>query len=67
MVRSAFPWHFLSGCGMHHLHKAIVVCRDGSISQISVSKSVEKAFHLVFLNLKRRRKRVGVGATAALI
>ena len=32
-----------------------------------VSKSVEKAFQLAFLKLKRRRKGVGVGVTAALI
>ena len=32
-----------------------------------VSESVEKAFQLDFLKLKRRRKGVGVGVTAALI
>ena len=32
-----------------------------------VSKSVEKAFQLAFLKLKRRRKGVVVGVTAALI
>ena len=32
-----------------------------------VSNSVEKAFQLAFLKLKRRRKGVGVGVTAALI
>ena len=30
-------------------------------------KSVEKAFQLAFLKLKRRRKGVGIGVTAALI
>ena len=34
---------------------------------MSVSKSVEKAFQLAFLKLKRRRKGVGVGVTAELI
>ena len=37
------------------------------MSHMRVSKSVEKAFQLAFLKLKRRRKGVGVGVTAALI
>ena len=37
------------------------------MSHMRVSKSVEKAFQLAFLKLKRRRKCVGVGVTAALI
>ena len=37
------------------------------MSHMCVSKSVEKAFQLAFLKLKRRRKGVGVGVTAALI
>ena len=37
------------------------------MSHTSVSMSVEKAFHPAFLKLKRRRKCVGVGFTAALI
>ena len=39
------------------------------MSHMSVSKSVEKAFQLAFVKLKRRRKGVGVGVgvTAALI
>ena len=37
------------------------------MSHMRVSNSVEKAFQLAFLKLKRRRKGVGVGVTAALI
>ena len=37
------------------------------MSHMRVSKSVENAFQLAFLKLKRRRKAVGVGVTAALI
>ena len=37
------------------------------MSHTHVSKSVEKAFHVAFLKLKRRRKRVCVGVIAALI
>ena len=37
------------------------------MSHMRVSKSVEKAFQLAFLKLKRRRKGVGIGVTAALI
>ena len=37
------------------------------MSHMRVSKSVEKAFQLDFLKLKRRRKGVVVGVTAALI
>ena len=37
------------------------------MSHMRLSKSVEKAFQLVFLKLKRRRKGDGVGVTAALI
>ena len=37
------------------------------MSHMRVSKSVENAFQLAFLKLKRRRKGVGVGVTAALI
>ena len=37
------------------------------MSDMRVSKSVEKASQLAFLKLKRRRKGVGVGVTAALI
>ena len=37
------------------------------MSHMRVSKSVEKSFQLAFLKLKRRRKGVGVGVTAALI
>ena len=37
------------------------------MSHMRVSKSVEKAFQLAFLKLKRRRKGVGVDVTAALI
>ena len=37
------------------------------MSHMRVSKSVEKAFQLAFLKLKRRRKGVVVGVTAALI
>ena len=37
------------------------------MSHMHVSKSVEKAFQLAFLKLKRRRKGVVVGVTAALM
>ena len=37
------------------------------MSHMRVSKSMEKAFQLAFLKLKRRRKGVGVDVTAALI
>ena len=37
------------------------------MSHMRVSNYVDKAFQLAFLKLKRRRKGVGVGVTAALI
>ena len=37
------------------------------MSHMRVSQSVEKTFQLAFLKVKRRRKGVGVGVTAALI
>ena len=53
---------------MNNLHKAIVVFRGWiDVTYMRVSKSVEKAFQLAILKLKRRRKGVGVGVTDALI
>ena len=68
IILSASLWNALFGCRMNNIHKAIIVFRGWiNVTYMRVSKSVEKAFQLAFLKLKRRRKGIGVCVTAALI